>query len=372
MKKVLCYSCAAVCFFCNAIPGIASDSVKDCADALTFDTSLIKNNLSIQLSLLNTITRENYRVMKEKLSADIPDYFTGEFDQFQEVRDSFKHKYQLATNYNNDLNMYKYSLSGDSSKNYSACLAELHNDMIYVYLANNLVSDVISIGIGTNAKGSAKVDYKISSNTPLKDPKLAGGQLLSGGEVIVDFNKPKNQNFHITVNAKTVQTGQSLGATFDLPELKNVSYTLEFAEDRATSYCTGGGNGNQWNHSESSGEVHAPANWSYDPSSAYMADQGNIAGPNVLMAVHPEMGPVDQQGNYAVVRFKVVGCQGIPPDGYKNEGKNFQTWGVRRSTKVIVDKNQAEKINASLAASNKMIKYIDADILASGKRPLKP
>lgn len=72
-------------------PSRGSEEVSKCDAVLVPDITLIQSNLTVLASFLRIVDETNFQQYKQQYSASFPDYFSGDYQQFDEAR---RHYYQ--------------------------------------------------------------------------------------------------------------------------------------------------------------------------------------------------------------------------------------------------------------------------------------
>ncbi|MEG2029707.1 MAG: hypothetical protein RR376_03555 [Janthinobacterium sp.] len=233
----------------------------DCEKLIQFDTTIIQNDITSRYSLFSYINRDNYEEMKKSYSASIPEYFTGDYDEFKQKRSVFTSLFVSSGLSEQSQSYYHHALSHDSSQNYAACLAKVGSKPISLWV-DSFGEDTINISFRSGLLGAAKLNYTVTGAEAVLDAagkKQEFGELVGAGSETVMFKYDKTKKFSIVVNAKTENQGKD-SMSLEVPAVRNLVIKSEFKDIDITLWCAAGADGNTAGRPTwADGEFVAPA-----------------------------------------------------------------------------------------------------------------
>lgn len=185
----------------------------DCKDTLTFDTEIIKSDYLALTSILSLVNLENYEEAKQKWSASIPDYFSGNFDSFSLQRSHLTTLFTEINFVSTTGEHFRRALSPSAEKNYAECIASKSNDPIVAWVEKY---DDKFINIATqNRMTDVKVLCRVVGGT---QPVDAPTKLVTGASEILAFPWIPRNGITVSINVKNVATGNTLkGVVIQIP-----------------------------------------------------------------------------------------------------------------------------------------------------------
>ena len=171
----------------NEVPGPQDQ----CEPLIQFDTVITSDEFASTYTLLELVNESNYESAKKSLDVKIPDYFTGNFKEFQEKRSELKRMIDQSNTTYSKSNYYHHILSGTGAMLYAECLAKNSNKPIAAWVEARTDS-VIIIGIRSGLIGDSKIEYQISGAVP-QNP--GPDNILTSGSIkhfSFDYNTKKD------------------------------------------------------------------------------------------------------------------------------------------------------------------------------------
>lgn len=217
----------------------------DCEKLIQFDTTIIQSDVTSRYSLFSYINRDNYEEMKKSYSAAIPEYFTGNYDDFKQKRSVFTSLFVSSGLSEQSQSYYHHALSPESSQSYAACLAKVGSKPISLWV-DSFGEDTINIAFRSGLLGAAKLKYTVTGAEAVLDAsgkKQEFGELVGTGSETVMFKYDKNKKFSIVVNAKMENNGRD-SMSLEVPAVRNLVVKSELKDIDVTLWCAAGADGN--------------------------------------------------------------------------------------------------------------------------------
>ncbi|KAB8038473.1 hypothetical protein [Janthinobacterium aquaticum] len=215
------------------------NKMNDCKDTLTFDSEVTTTDYLAISSILSLVSRENYDEVKTKWNAIIPEYFTGNFDDFKVARSKLTMLF-FELNYTSlSAQHFKRALSPDAAKNYAACVAESANDPIVAWVEkydDNFVY-ITTQNRMTDVRVLCKV---VGSNQPVAEPST----LVTGASEILVFPWVPRKGITVSVNVLNVATENNLkGVIIQIPPIIYFEKRQEVIKKAVVIHAGAGGHG---------------------------------------------------------------------------------------------------------------------------------
>lgn len=219
-----------------------------CEDLIQFDIEAVTSSISNKYSMLQFINQQNYEQMKLNYSANFPEYFSGDYNQFKQQRNELT-KLFIAAGYSNvQTSAYRRTMSATSAAAYAKCLAENSHKPISAWV-EEYSEDKIFINIRNGLRED--VSYQVLGETPTK----ANGVLTGGGTQALQFNYDPNQSFLVAINAVGKESGIQDTTIVELEKIRRFEVRKTQKELTATFTCGAGGYGNPTKNGMSSDAV---------------------------------------------------------------------------------------------------------------------
>jgi len=124
-----------ILFLAVAILSVQTQAAEDpkCDAALAPDISVLHTNDSVFLSLLQVIDESNYEKFQEKYSADVPQYFSGDYGKFKEARNNYYKSTNLKLNIFQSRNVLQANIPEGRAKIWLECVTN-NGSGIFVYV----------------------------------------------------------------------------------------------------------------------------------------------------------------------------------------------------------------------------------------------
>lgn len=217
----------------------------DCEKLIQFDTTVIQSDITSRYSLFSYINRDNYEEMKKTYSASIPEYFTGDYDEFKQKRSAFTSLFVASGLSEQSQSYYHHALSHESAQNYAACLAKVGSKPISVWV-DSFGENTINISFRSGMLGASKLNYTVTGAEAVLDAsgkKQEFGELVGTGSETVMFKYDKKKKFSIVVNARTENNGRD-SVSLEVPAARNLVIKSELRDIDVTLWCAAGADGN--------------------------------------------------------------------------------------------------------------------------------
>lgn len=187
--------------------------MEDCKGTLTFDTDIVKSDYLALTSILSLVNRDNYDEAKQRWSASIPDYFSGNFDSFSLQRYHLTALFSESKFVTTTGQHFRRALSPDAAKNYATCIASKSEDPIVAWVEKY---DDKFINITTqNQMTDVKVLCRIVGGT---QPVDAPSELVTGASEVLAFPWIPRDGITIAINVKNAMSGNTLkGVVIQIP-----------------------------------------------------------------------------------------------------------------------------------------------------------
>ena len=207
-----------------------------CEDLIQFDIEAVTSSITNKYSMLQFINQQNYEQMKLDYSANFPEYFSGDYNQFKQQRNELT-KLFIAAGYSNvQTSSYRRTMSAASAAAYAKCLAENSHKPISAWV-EKYSEDKIFINIRNGLKESIKYDV-------LGQPHPETEGVLTGfGVKALEFNYDPARNFLVAINATGVDSDIQDTAIVELEKVRNFEVRKAQKEITVTFTCGAGGYG---------------------------------------------------------------------------------------------------------------------------------
>ena len=210
-----------------------------CSDLLKFDTTVIQNDISSQLSFLSYVNRQNYDEMKRNYSLSVPEYFTAGFDEFEKKRSEMTKIVALSQITKVHQNYYHHALSEGGAAAFASCIVGQSGKLIYAWVEKK-TTDSIIIVVKTGVIGIETVEFKVSPIQPHELPTV----LNAGGSQALTFAYDPRRDFALTINAESGNSHAQDQAVIGVPAVRKLRLTKPQKRLTASITCGAGGHGN--------------------------------------------------------------------------------------------------------------------------------
>jgi hypothetical protein len=337
MKKIMVIALA----FATSI-AFAQQS-RDCRPQEFFSSERVKNNLANEYSVLSIITRDNYEEMKKALSASVPGYFGGDYDEFSKKREEFFSYFEASSSFSSSSEFYRHSLSKEGAQAYAECVGGKQNKLFVAYIFNDdpKSGSRVSIGFSTRVGGNTTVDWEVRGENPVKGfPRK--GKLTPNSSDGTQFAYDRRKDFQVQVRAVDKKTGQIWSEWLTLPRYRIFNSVTDFDDsDRIIVGCKAGCQGNSAGcQILENGEKLAPSGWTYEvPSIAFVGSYSPWRYSLRAMNMDPWSAATDSLGRVIRISSNIRSCEGQNGD---TQGYRIDTYAVRRTRDRIVEDIEAK------------------------------
>lgn len=213
--------------------------LEQCKDTLTFDNDVTKTDYLAISSILSLVNRENYDEAKTKWSGTIPEYFSGNFDDFKVQRSNFTMLFSEINFASMSSQHFKRALSPDAAKNYAACIAAGENNPIIAWVEKY---DANFVHMATqNRMTDMTVRCSVVGGA---QPVEAASELVTGASEILVFPWIPRTGLTVSINVKNVSSGNTLkGITIQVPPIIHLEKHQEIRKSSVVIRAGAGGDG---------------------------------------------------------------------------------------------------------------------------------
>lgn len=311
---------------------------QECRPQDFFSTERVKNNLANEYSVLSIVSRDNYEEMKKGLSASIPDYFSGSYDEFQKKREKFFSYFESSSSFSSSSEFYRHSLSKEGAQAYAECVGTKQNKLFVAYIFNEdpKSGSRVSIGFSTKVGGNTTVNWEVRGEKEVTGfPRK--GSLTPNSVDGTQFVYDRKKDFQVQVRAVDKNSGQVWSEWLTLPRYRIFNTVTDFDDgDRVNVGCRAGCQGNTAGCQEfDNGEKLAPSGWSYAvPSIAMVGSYSPWRYSLRAMNMNPWSSTIDPLGRVIRVSSTIASCEGQNGD---TQGYRIDTYAIRRTRDRIVE-----------------------------------
>jgi hypothetical protein len=209
-----------------------------CEDTLVFDTESVKGDITNTFSMLQFVNQNNYETMRTTYMADVPEYFSGSYDEFKQKRNALTQLFAVS-GYSNFKNAtFRRTLSANAAQAYPACMASASNKPIIAWI-ESFTDELIVVTVRSGLKGNAKLHYRVVGQHPIESPTV----LAAGAEETLMFTFDKSKDFLIALNAVDPTTGASDTTVIQMDRQRRFELQRETKEITVDFWCAAGGRG---------------------------------------------------------------------------------------------------------------------------------
>lgn len=209
--------------------------MNECEKLIQFNTNAISRDYATRFAALKFVNQDNYEEMKQKYGAEVPDYFSGSYDEFKTKRNQLTSLFVAAGYSSLQESYYQHSLSPEGAKAYAICMAEKSNKPIAAWI-ESITDDRIAIGVRCGLRAGAEVTLNIFGAQPINPPTPLG----AGAVQFLLFEYNSKKDFIVIMNSVEGADGISIV----LPKVRNFEIRKERKEISGTMTCGAGCHGN--------------------------------------------------------------------------------------------------------------------------------
>jgi hypothetical protein len=305
---------------------------ENCDRALKFDTTAFNSDFATRYSVLQRVNSANYEEAKTSWGVSIPEYFSGNFDQFSKKRSQLQSMYQSSGSTELSQSYFQHALSTAGAEAYAQCLARLSNKPISVWISNKNLADKIAVTIKSGLSGNTNLKISVSGATPINPPQ----DLTSGSQQTLIFERSPKNSFLLVVSSTNQQNGASDSDFVELPAIRN--FQIKKIEAKVTGQprlmcAAGGGGSTAGSQARENTKLTAPSGFSLDTKSVREITR-QTAGPGLASFSVNWTSQLRDDGSVGSLTGQPVNCEG---NSGHTQGHVFVTYEAVAQKEELVE-----------------------------------
>lgn len=251
-----------------------------CDNLIQFDTQHVSNSLASMYSALQFVTMENYEQMKKDMSASVPGYFDGTYNEFKMKRNKLTSLFHQAGFTSLQQDYYRHTLSQAGAEAYARCVAEQSNKPLSAWIGARS-EETLAVMVRCGLPGAVTMKVSVVGAQPL------GGQtdyeVPGSGVITILFQHNQKKSFLIGLNASIgAPLNISAADTIFLPAIREFEIRTESKRIQSALQAGAGCQGNSAG-CQISRELSfvADEGFSLDKSSIQRVSERVVFGPGI-------------------------------------------------------------------------------------------
>lgn len=280
----------------------------NCENALKFDTTAFNSDFATRYSVLQRVNSSNYEEAKSSWGISVPEYFSGNFDQFSKKREKLQTLYQSSGSTELSQSYFQHALSTAGAEAYAECVRRVTNKPVSVWISNKNSADNVAITVKSGLTGNTNLKITVDGATPINAPK----DLTSGSQQILIFQKDPKKSFLIAVTATNPQSGAVDSGFVELPATRTfrIKKVEAIAAGQPELMCAAGGGGSTaGSQAKQDTRITAPSGYSLDKTSIKEISR-RTAGPGLASFRVNWTEQLRDDGSTANLQGQPVNCEG--------------------------------------------------------------
>lgn len=301
-----------------------------CERLMVFDTTVIQNNIAARYSVLQMVNQQNYESIKQSGSANVPGYFTGNFEDFRQKRSQLESLFAASGGFTVEQGFYRHALSPAGAQAYAECVARQGGKPISAWIANKDSDSMVAVTVKNGTPGNSTVVFSVrGTSAPMNEPI----PLSAGSNQTLLFPRDSAKPFFVVINAINPQTQATDSTIVELPRVRQFQMVSEEKLANATVMCAAGCQGNTAGcRIVEPGKLVAPAGYGLDRNTLREVGRKVRFGPgskNLDVRWVEGNGP---DGTLQSLDGQVQSCEGNSPH---TQGATEITYEVRATRQFL-------------------------------------
>lgn len=196
-------------------------SLKACdAVLLTQSLKVVKSDSTLSLSWLKLIDKENYSEVKKKAGASIPEYFDGNYEDFDNKRSKEFSKEQFnLTSEQARLHVHQIRGNDKAKEAWLACMLKGEGLKIAIEAVSDKMDEVIVVLKWSPYPGMQELrDIKVNTNSQLDTGGLLELNELQKGVYRFIAKRDKENNYLISISGVAGETDEVFSDKIEIPQ----------------------------------------------------------------------------------------------------------------------------------------------------------
>lgn len=211
-----------------------------CENLLQFDVTAVSVDYASSFAVFRIINEQNYDSMKQKFSANVPDYFDGNYESFSRKRSELNKLFAQSGTTEIHKSYFTRSLSPEGARAYAECVARQSEKPIAAWIEAITDSKII-VALQCGLSGNVDVSYSVVGPQP-EPANTSTGVLTSGSRVPLMFSYNPAVDFVVAFSVKVSQTSAQDMVVVELPKRRRFEQKTRTIE--LTGYAKAGAGGN--------------------------------------------------------------------------------------------------------------------------------
>lgn len=213
-----------------------------CDNLIQFDTQRVSSSLASLYSALQFVTIDNYEEMKQSMSASVPGYFDGSYNDFKSKRNKLTSLFHSAGFSSLQQDYYRHTLSPAGAEAYAKCVAEQSDKPLSAWIGARS-EETLAVMVRCGIPGTIVMKVTVVGAQPI------GGQteyeVPGNGVITILFSHNQKKSFLIGLNASiAAPLNLSAAETIFLPAIREFEIRTESKRIEAAIQVAAGCQGN--------------------------------------------------------------------------------------------------------------------------------